>query len=117
MIVAIPTNNGKTISNHMALAKKIAFYNFPEKKFIKIVSNPIVEMIKEKNIKLEKNVSSGRHLKVGQILPKFLSQNGANIFVSKVLGEGFKQNLIELGIKPIITEINDIEEALKEIKI
>jgi predicted Fe-Mo cluster-binding NifX family protein len=117
MIVAVATNNGKTISKHLALSKKIAFYNFPEVSLIKTVPNPIMQMIKENNIKLEKNSSGVRHLKVGQKLPRFLAEQGADVFIAQTLGEGFKQNLLRLGILPILTDNKNIEEAIKAIEV
>jgi len=116
MIVAVVTNSGKSVSNHIALAKKIAFYDFPKGNLIKIIPNPIMEKIKDNNIKLEKNPSGGRHLKTGKELPKFLAKEGANIFIAKQMGEGMKMNLIDLGIKPCLTQAQTIEDAIGELK-
>ena len=116
MIVAIVTNNGKSVSKHIALAKKIAFYDFPKGNLIKIIHNPIMEKIKDNNIKLEKNPSGGRHLKTGKELPKFLAKQGADIFIAQKMGEGMKMNLIDLGIKPCLTEAQTIEDAIGELK-
>jgi len=116
MIVAVVTNSGKNVANHIALAKKIAFYDFPKGDLIKIVPNPIMEKIKDHNIKLQKNPSGKRHLKTGKELPKFLAKEGADIFIAQHMGEGMKMNLMDLGIKPCLTETKTIEKAIGELK-
>jgi len=100
----------------IALTKKIAFYDFPKGNLIKITPNPIMKKIKDNNIKLEKNLSGGRHLRTGKELPKFLANEGADIFIAKQMGEGMKMNLIDLGIKPCLTEAQTIEDVIGELK-
>jgi len=43
MKVAIVTNNGKTVANHIGLAKKIAFYKLPSGELIDTVESPIAK--------------------------------------------------------------------------
>ena len=54
-------------------------------------------------------------LKTGKELPKFLAKEGANIFIAKQMGEGMKMNLIDVGIKPCLTEAQTIEDAIREL--
>lgn len=116
MKVAIVTNNGKTVSHHIALSKKIAFYRLPEGELLEMADNPVMKRVKEEHIKLEKNPSGGRHLGTGHIIPEFLAQKGADLFVVTELGEGLKRRLSELGIRPIVAKSDNIDEILEQLK-
>ena len=116
MKVAFVTNNGKTVAKHIGLAKKIAFYQFPEGKLIEMVENPIMEKIKEEGIKLDKESEGKRHLNVGHKIPAFLKENGVDIFVTYQFGKNVKDNLLELGITPVVPESHNIEEIVQKIK-
>ncbi len=116
MKVAFVTNNGKTVAKHIGLAKQIAFYQFPEGELIEIVENPIIKKIKEENIKLDKDSEGNRHLNVGHKIPTFLKENGVDIFITYRFGKGVKDNLLELGITPVVPESHNIEEIVQKIK-
>jgi len=116
MKVAFVTNNGKTVAKHIGLAKKIAFYQFPEGKLIKTVENPIMKKIQEEGIKLEKESEGKRHLNVGHIIPAFLKQNSVDAFVTYKFGKGVKDNLLELGITPVVPQTHNIDEIIEMIK-
>ena len=116
MKVAVVTNNGKTVSNHIGLAKKIAFYELPSGELLDIVESPIAKKIREEKIKLTKDNEGNRHLGVGRTIPKFLKENGVDIFVTQKFGKGVKDNLLNLGITPIIPKSKNIEEIISMLK-
>ncbi len=116
MKIAFVTNNGKTVAKHIGLAKKIAFYQFPDGKLIEIVENPIMKKIKEENIKLDKESEGKRGLNVGHKIPAFLKENGVDIFVTYQFGKNVKNNLLELGITPVVPESHNIEDIVQKIK-
>ena len=116
MKVAIVTNNGKTVANHIGLAKKIAFYKLPSGELIDIVESPIAKKIREENIQLIKENEGDRGLGVGHTIPEFLKENGVDIFVTQKFGKGVKDNLLKLGITPIIPESKNIEEIIAMLK-
>jgi len=116
MKVAIVTNNGTTVAKHIGLAKKIAFYQFPEGKLIETVDNPIMKKIKDENIKLDKEQEGNRHLNVGYLIPEFLKRNGVDVFVTYEFGKGVKDNLLELGITPVVPESHNVEEIVSMMK-
>jgi len=116
MKVAFVTNNGKTVAKHIGLAKKIAFYQFPEGELIEIIENPIMEKIKDKNIVIEKDNEGNRRLHVGTEIPRFLKIKGVDIFITYAFGKGVKDNLLKLGITPVVPESHNIEEIVQKIK-
>ena len=116
MKVAVVTNNGKTVANHIGLAKKIAFYELPSGELLDIVESPIAKKIREENIKLTKDNEGNRHLGVGHTIPKFLKENGVDIFVTQKFGKGAKDYLLNLGITPIIPKSKNIEEIITMLK-
>ncbi len=116
MKVAIVTNNGKSVAKHIALAKKIAFYELPEGKLLDIIENPIAKKIKDDNIKLNKESEGNRRLGTGHIIPEFLKKNGVDVFVTQRFGKGVKDNLLNLGITPIIPKSHTIEEIIEMLK-
>ncbi|WP_294958338.1 NifB/NifX family molybdenum-iron cluster-binding protein [Sulfurovum sp.] len=116
MKVAFVTNNGTTVAKHIGLAKKIAFYQFPEGELIEIVENPIMKKIKDEGIKLDKESEGNRHLDVGHKIPAFLKQNSVDAFVTYEFGKGVKDNLLEFGITPVVPQSHNIEEIIEMIK-
>lgn len=116
MKVAFVTNNGTTVAKHIGLAKKIAFYQFPEGKLIEVVKNPIMKKIKDEGIKLDKESEGNRHLGVGHMIPAFLKQNNVDAFVTYEFGKGVKDNLLALGITPVVPQSHNIEEIVEMIK-
>ena len=116
MKVAIVTNSGKTVANHIGLAKKIAFYKLPSGELIDIAESPIAKKIKEENIQLTKENEGNRGLGVGHTIPEFLKENGVDIFVTQKFGKGVKDNLLKLGITPIIPESKNIDEIIAMLK-
>ncbi len=116
MKIAIVTNNGKTVSHHIALSKSIAFYELPDGKLVEMVDNPVRQRIKTEHIKLGKKPPEGRRLGTGQIIPALLAEKGADIFVAADIGQGMKNNLLRLGIRPVISGTDNIDEILEAFK-
>jgi len=104
MKVAFVTNNGTTVAKHIGLAKKIVFYQFPEGNLMEVVENPIIKKIKDEDIKLNKENEGNRHLGVGYIISAFLKQNNVDAFVTYEFGNGVKDNLLVLGIMPVVPQ-------------
>ena len=113
MKVAFMTNNEISVAKHIGLAKKIAFYQLPEGRHIQTVQNPIMKMIQDKGIELNKENVGNRHLHVGHIIPQFLQENGVDAFVSYEFGKGVKDNMLQLGISPIAVQNQTIQEIIK----
>jgi predicted Fe-Mo cluster-binding NifX family protein len=114
-IVAIVTGNGTTVSRHIAVDRKIALYEIPEGVLIETADNPVLERIRKEGIELGKKSEGPRHLGTGRIIPDFLAKKGADIFVAATMGEGMRQNLLELGIRPVEATGN-IEEIIEKLK-
>ena len=108
MIVAFPTNNQKTISSHIGLAKGFQIINTDtnEEKYI---PNPIIETIKEEHINLKNRPEGYRGLGTGRIVGELLENNNVDVFVSNEFGDGMRRNLHRLNIEPFETDEKDIQ--------
>jgi len=113
MKVAFPTNNQKTIANHIGLAKGflIVDTNTGERFYIE---NPVLQKIHEENIDLKNREEGHRGLGTGRVIPPLLAEAGVDVLVAKDFGEGMIRNLAREGIKPLQTDIKDIKEFLNE---
>jgi predicted Fe-Mo cluster-binding NifX family protein len=116
MKVAFMTNNAETVAKHIGLAKHISFYKLPEGEFIEMIENPIMKKIKEKNIVIEKGNEGHRRLHVGTEIPRFLKANSVDVLVSYEFGKGVKDNLLALGITPLVPEDHDIKTIIETLK-
>jgi len=114
MRVAFPTNNQRTIAKHIGLAKGFLIIdtNTGERFYIE---NPVLKKVNEENINLKELPEGQRGLGTGRIVPVILKEAGADVFVAQDFGEGMVKNLAYEGIKPLITDIKDIDEALKHL--
>jgi predicted Fe-Mo cluster-binding NifX family protein len=112
MKVAFPTNNKKTIANHIGLAKGflIVDTNTGEKFYIQ---NPVIATIQEENINLKDLPEGQRGLGTGRVIPPLLKEAGVDALVARDFGEGMIMNLQRMGIAPIETQIKEIEEFLE----
>jgi len=115
MIVAFPTNNQKTISSHIGLAKGFLVINTDtnEEKYI---PNPIIETIKEEYINLKNRPEGCRGLGTGRIVGELLENNNVDVFVSNEFGDGMRRNLHRLNIEPFETDEKDIQTILNHLK-
>ena len=111
MKLAFPTNNQKTIANHIGLAKGFLIIdtNTGERFYIE---NPILQKISEINLK--KREEGHRRLGTGRVIPPLLAEAGVDALVAREFGEGMIRNLLIEGIKAIQTDSKNIEEFLKE---
>ena len=114
MKIAFPTNNQKTISNHIGLAKGflIVDTNTGERFYIE---NPVLERIHEEGIELKNTREGQRGLGTGRVIPPLLAEAGVDVLVARDFGEGMIRNLAIEGIKAIQTDIKDIEEVLNDL--
>ena len=111
MRVAFPTNNQKTISNHIGLAKGFLIVDTDSNERF-FIENPVLKEIKDNNL----NEEGHRGLGTGRIVPILFKKAGVDVFVSREFGEGMMFNLQREGIIPFHTELKNINEALEEIK-
>jgi len=114
MKIAFPTNNQKTIAQHIGLAKGflIVDTNTGEKFYIE---NPVMKRIQEEHIKL--NGDCGEHgLGTGRVVPPLLKEAGVGLFLAKEFGEGMLGNLEYEGIKTLVTDEKDIDTVLSQLK-
>jgi len=110
MRVAIVTNNERTVAKHIGLCKKIAIYENGEK--VEVVENPIMKMIKERGITLNKE--GQRHLGASRILPKFLKDLNVDVLIATEFRSSvLEQNLQLSSILPYVAQERDIEKIIK----
>ncbi|QCI28280.1 NifB/NifX family molybdenum-iron cluster-binding protein [Caminibacter pacificus] len=114
MRVAFPTNNQKTVANHIGLAKGFLIIdtNTGEKYYI---DNPVLKKINEEHIDLKELPEGQRGLGTGRILPALLKEAGVDVLVARDFGEGMIRNLEFEGIRPLLTEEKDIQAVLNDI--
>jgi len=115
MRIAFPTNNKKTLSHHIGLAKGflVVDTNTNERFYI---TNPVMEKIQEEHINLKDLPEGNRGFGTGRIVPPLLAQADVDVLVADEFGEGMMRNLEMEGITPYITDKRDIEEILQDIK-
>ncbi|WP_456471101.1 NifB/NifX family molybdenum-iron cluster-binding protein [Caminibacter sp.] len=112
MRIAFPTNNQKTIANHIGLAKGFLIVDTQTgEKFY--IQNPVLERIQEENINLKNLPEGQRGLGTGRVIPPLLKEAGADIFVARDFGEGMIRNLEFEGIQAVETDEKDIEKVLE----
>ncbi|MEO1928433.1 MAG: NifB/NifX family molybdenum-iron cluster-binding protein [Nautiliaceae bacterium] len=115
MRVAFPTNNQKTIANHIGLAKGFLIIDTDtNEKFY--IQNPIIETIKEENINLKSLPQHQRGLGTGRIVPVLLAEAGVDALVAEEFGESMVKNLVAEGITPLISNTKDIQETLNTLE-
>jgi len=115
MKVAFPTNNQRTIANHIGLAKGFLIIDtHTGEKFY--IENPVLKKINEENINLKELPEGQRGLGTGRVIPPLLREAGVDVLVARDFGEGMIRNLEFEGIRPLITEENSIEKTLEEIE-
>ncbi len=114
MKIAFPTNNQRTITKHISLAKGFLIIDTQtSEKFY--IENPVMKKIQQKHIKL--NGECGKHgLGTGRIIPPLLKEAGVELFVAKEFGEGMLGNLDYEGIKTLVTDEKDIDIVLSQLK-
>ena len=115
MRIAFPTNNQKTLSPHIGLAKGFLVIdtNTNERFYI---TNPVMEKIQEEHINLKDLPEGNRGFGTGRIIPPLLREADVDVLVADEFGEGMANNLEAEGIAFYETEKKDIEEILKDIK-
>ncbi|WP_457560154.1 NifB/NifX family molybdenum-iron cluster-binding protein [Caminibacter sp.] len=113
MRIAFPTNNERTIANHIGLAKKFLVIDTKTReKFL--ITNPIIEIINQEHINLKDLREGNRGLGVGRVIPVLFDEAGVDIFVAPEFGEGMRINLEKYGIVPVKTDIKEIDEFLNQ---
>jgi predicted Fe-Mo cluster-binding NifX family protein len=114
MRVAFPTNNQKTIAQHIGLAKGFLIVDTQNgEKFY--IENPVLKRVQEEHIKL--NGDCGEHgLGTGRVVPPLLKEAGVSLFVGREFGEGMLGNLEYEGIKTFVTDEKEIDAVLSQLK-
>jgi len=112
MKIAFPTNNQKTIAEHIGLSKGFLIVDTDTNEKI-YLENPVMKEVQEKHIKL--NGDCGEHgLGTGRVVPPMLKEEGVEMFVAREFGEGMLGNLEYVGIKTLVTDEKDIDEFIKK---
>ena len=112
MRIAFPSNNQKTIANHIGLAKGFLIVDTDtDERFY--IENPVLKKIHEEGIDL-KNTEGHRGLGTGRVIPPLLAEASVDVLVARDFGEGMIKNLALEGINAVESDIKDIEEFLKE---
>jgi predicted Fe-Mo cluster-binding NifX family protein len=106
MKIAFPTNNQKTISSHIGLAKGFLIVDTDTNERL-YIQNPIIEKL---NRTYEK-----RGLRIGRVIPHLLKEAGVEAIVAIEFGEGMVRNLEFEGIKPFISKEKQIEKVLSNL--
>ncbi|WP_456480252.1 NifB/NifX family molybdenum-iron cluster-binding protein [Nautilia sp.] len=115
MRIAFPTNNQKTLSPHIGLAKGFLVVDtITNERFY--ITNPVMEKIQEEHINLKDLPEGNRGFGTGRIIPPLLAEAGVDVLVADEFGDGMARNLEAEGISYYVTDKKDIEEILKEIK-
>jgi predicted Fe-Mo cluster-binding NifX family protein len=114
MRVAFPTNNQKTIANHIGLAKGFLIIdtNTGEKFYIE---NPVLKKIHEENINLKDLPEGQRGLGTGRVIPPLLAEAGVDVLIARDFGEGMVRNLAYEGIEALETDEKEIEAVLNRL--
>lgn len=113
MKVAIPTNTGKVVAPHIALAKKFLIVDL-ESGEIKEVENPIMVALREEGREIPKEEPRG--LGAGRILPPFFAELGVKALIAREINPRMEQNLWRYGIEGVETEIKNIEELINSLR-
>jgi len=115
MRIAFPTNNQKTLSSHIGLAKGFLVIdtNTNERFYI---TNPVMEKIQEEHINLKNLPEGNRGFGTGRIIPPLLAEADVDVLVANEFGEGMARNLEAEGIGFYETDKKDIEEILHDMK-
>ena len=114
MRVAFPTNNQKTIANHIGLAKGFLIIdtNTGEKFYIE---NPVLKKINEENINLKDLPEGQRGLGTGRVIPPLLAEAGVDMLIARDFGEGMVRNLAYEGIEAFETDEKEIDTVLNQL--
>ena len=115
MRIAFPTNNKKTLSPHIGLAKGFLVVDTDTNERF-YITNPVMEKIQQEHINLKDLPEGNRGLGTGRIIPPILAEAGVDVLVADEFGEGMARNLQAEGIAYYETDKKDIEEILNDIK-
>ena len=123
MKIALVTDDGKTISQHFGRASKYAVYTVEETTILqrelrdKIGHRQFAEEEKDLGHQHQGDARGhgyGRHAE-DKHQRMFASINDCEIVVARGMGRGAYQGMQQVGLKPIVTDIADIETAVKAV--
>jgi predicted Fe-Mo cluster-binding NifX family protein len=115
MRIAFPTNNKKTITPHIGLAKGFLVVDTDTNEEF-YITNPIMEKIQKEHINLKDLPEGNRGFGTGRIIPPLLAEAGVDVLVADEFGEGMIRNLEAEGISYFTTDKKDINEILNDIR-
>jgi len=115
MKIAFPTNNKKTVSPHIGLAKGFLIVDTDTGEEF-YISNPVMERIQKEHINLKNMPEGERGLGTGRTVPPMLAEAGVDILVSDEFGEGMLRNLEAEGIMPYVSDKKNIVDIIEELK-
>ena len=122
MRIAIVSDNERTISQHFGRAEKYIVVSFEQEKIIERKSLPKVGFChsshrhqgRHENRSDPRGSGFGHRSRVSHE-QMFENIKDCDILVSRGMGRGAYVDLQQLGIKPIITDIEDIEVAIQAV--
>ena len=122
MKIAIVSDNERTISQHFGRADKYIVVSFEQEKIIERKSLPKVGFChsshrhqgRHENRSDPRGSGFGHRSRVSHE-QMFENIKDCDILVSRGMGRGAYADLQQLGIKPIITDIEDIEVAIQAV--
>jgi len=114
MRIAFPTNNKRTLSPHIGLAKGFLIVDTDKNEEF-YIQNPVLEKVKEENINLKDLPEGNRGLGTGRVIPPLLAEYGVDVLVADEFGEGMKMNLQREGINFFETDKKEITEIVDQL--
>jgi predicted Fe-Mo cluster-binding NifX family protein len=123
MKIALVTDDGITISQHFGRASKYAVYTVNEAEILqrelrdKIGHSQFAQEEKNHDRKHQGDARGhgfGRHAE-DKHQRMFANIQDCEVLVARGMGRGAYQALLQAGLKPIVTEIAEIEEAVQAI--
>ena len=122
MKIAIVSDDERTISQHFGRAEKYIVISFEQEKIIDRKSLPKVGFChsshrhqgRHEHGSDPRGSGFGRHSKITHE-QMFENIRDCDILVSRGMGRGAYLDLQQLGIRPIITDIGDIEVAIQAV--
>jgi predicted Fe-Mo cluster-binding NifX family protein len=122
MKIAIASNNQRTISHHFGRADKYIVFTVEQEKIVerKVLSKEAhshssSEHCSQHRHKQDPRGSGFGYQSESKHAQMFKNIKDCDVIVAAGMGRGAYQGLQHLGIKPIITDISDIESAVQAI--
>lgn len=123
MKIAIVTDDGRTISQHFGRASKYAVYTVEEGK---VLQQELRDKLGHRQFVLEENERGhqhegdskghgyGRHAE-DKHRRMFANIMDCEVVIARGMGRGAYEGILQANLKPVVTDIEDIESAVKAV--